>query len=352
MIDIYYHLFFVITLLTVLFIREQSVPIPQKNTSWPILCWLMALTAIILIAFEPIPWGTSADREYYTNEFLELQSGHYKMEIDNDPLFTLYLKFLGNITSYWGMFFVTAFIYVRNYYVTAKRLVPEQTFILFLMMLNAFMFYAYGTNTTRAGFAVSFILLGMTQQKMISQLLLLAIGVLCHFSMIIPALAFLIAKYFDKTNLYIKLWFLSILLSIFFGDYFEHFFAGFEEVDERAGRYLNIEEMDSSYNTGFRIDFILYSCVPMLLGYYYIYKRRFQDSTYKLLYNTYILANIFWILVIRANFSDRFAYLSWFLYPILLIYPLLKTPLLRNQNKRIALIILLQEAFTYFMFLR
>ena len=55
----------------------------------------------------------------------------------------------------------------------------------------------------------------------------------------------------------------------------------------------------------------------------------------------YILANTFWILVIRANFSDRFAYLSWFIYSAVLIYPLVTNPkIVQNSSKWVSLIIL------------
>lgn len=48
--------------------------------------------------------------------------------------------------------------------------------------------------------------------------------------------------------------------------------------------------------------FLLYSCVPILLGYYVLQKRKVQDRIYLLLMNTYVLANAFWIIVINASF--------------------------------------------------
>ena len=38
----------------------------------------------------------------------------------------------------------------------------------------------------------------------------------------------------------------------------------------------------------------------------------------------YLTANAFWILVIRSSFSNRFAYLSWFLMAIIIFYPFFK----------------------------
>jgi hypothetical protein len=46
-----------------------------------------------------------------------------------------------------------------------------------------------------------------------------------------------------------------------------------------------------------------------------------SDPFYARLVNTYLLANAVWILVIHATCSNRFAYLSWFMMPWVLIYP-------------------------------
>lgn len=83
----------------------------------------------------------------------------------------------------------------------------------------------------------------------------------------------------------------------------------------------------------------------MLVGWYYIYRKKFNDRFYTLIYNSYLLTNIFWILVIRANFSDRFAYLSWFLIPFLLVYPLLKQKLDLKEGIWLGTILLAENIF-------
>ena len=54
----------------------------------------------------------------------------------------------------------------------------------------------------------------------------------------------------------------------------------------------------------------------------------------------YILVNAFWLLVIRIPYTDRFAYLSWFLIPFILIYPLSLDKVFKNQNSILACIVL------------
>ena len=90
--------------------------------------------------------------------------------------------------------------------------------------------------------------------------------------------------------------------------------------------------------------------MPIVLGYYVVIKRGIQDRTYTILLNTYTLANAFWVMVIRANYSNRFAYLSWFMYPIVLAYPLLRLDVWGDmQGKRLKQIMLAHIGFTWFM---
>src|SRR5690606_344375 len=114
--------------------------------------------------------------------------------------------------------------------------------------------------------------------------------------------------------------------------------------DNRATNYLS-GQVDTSLfaSTGFRWDFLLYSAVPVFTGWYYIYKKKYYDRHYNLLYATYLIANSFWILVIKANYSNRFAYLSWFMMGLVIVYPLLKKYIVSKQQDLIIYVCL-----TYF----
>ena len=89
--------------------------------------------------------------------------------------------------------------------------------------------------------------------------------------------------------------------------------------------------------------------MPIALGYYSIVKKRITDNWYSVLLSTYCFANAFWVIFIRAAFSNRFAYLSWFLYPVLIAYPLFMLRIWHNQDKNIGLIIMAYVGFTAFM---
>lgn len=309
--------------------------------------FLLLVFTVLSMGLLPVPWNTGADRELYAWIFL-----HGSWDADsmraNDWLFYLYTYVLNNVVDVMGYFVITAIIYAGNHLLAAKKLAPNNQFILFLLFIQAFFFYTYGTNTIRAGFAASFILLAIACiDRLPLMLLFLFVGVNCHFSMVIPALAILLARYYTNVRLFIRLWFLSVAVSAISGHFFEGIFASFVNDDRTS--YLMVESNETHYKMGFRWDFILYSSVPILMGYYYIVKQKIKDEMYIRILSVYILTNIFWVLVIRANFSDRFLYLSCFIYPLVIAYPLLKGYRIPDANKKLAWIVLLSALFTYFV---
>ena len=180
-----------------------------------------------------------------------------------------------------------------------------------------------------------------------------ALGV--HRSTMLPSAAAIVSVYFIKdTKIALRFWMASIVISLVAGPLVEQFFGalGF---DDRLTSYSQ-RQMDAAYmeknfsHTGFRWDFLLYSAMPVAMIWYVAKRRRFNDKTFSMIANTYLLCNAFWIMVIRASFSNRFAYLSWFMYPVVFYYPLLRMNLWEDQDRKTALILFLYSSFTFFMF--
>lgn len=169
--------------------------------------------------------------------------------------------------------------------------------------------------------------------------------------MLLPAGAYITAIFYNKPKIYMTLWFVFIGLFIVFGDVFKNYIAVLD-IDESRMSYFTAEvEAGKFSRTGFRWDFLLYGSIGVFAGWYYTFKKKIGDKMYARLFNTFLIANSFWILVNTANFSDRFAYLSWFIMPLLIIYPLLKVKLFSFQHKRIGFFLLLYYGFTFTMFL-
>ena len=72
---------------------------------------------------------------------------------------------------------------------------------------------------------------------------------------------------------------------------------------------------------------------------------------FNVLATVYLLTNAFWVMVIKAAFSNRFAYLSWFIYPLVLAYAVIRLHLWEDQDKKAAWILLAHAAFTQIMWL-
>jgi hypothetical protein len=122
--------------------------------------------------------------------------------------------------------------------------------------------------------------------------------------------------------------------------------------EDRFSEYLTMTE-DQMRSDGlivtmsFRWDFIAYSALGVGVGYYFIFKRKFDDEYYHWIYNTYLALNAFWILIIRAAYSNRFAQISWFILPIVLIYPFMRERFWINQEKMLTVGILIFYAFGF-----
>lgn len=326
---------------TIVLISYRPIRQTNHNNShiWAI---IIGILVIYRLGCLPIGWGTGCDRENYAFRLLR-SNGSFADQ--TDPLFShisdIIYSLYPNIEAY---FIIIAAIYIIIYLWACKRLVNYQQGWLFIVILLSLGFIQYGCNTIRAGLAFALLLLGITfNWKSIAQIVCFALAAGIHMSVSIPVIMFLISGIYPKTKLFFTLWFLSIPISFFAGNYFNELFLTFD-VDSRTA-YLT--EANQNYNIGFRFDFIIYSMLPIAVGYYYIFKREFQSALYSKLYNTYILSNIFWILVIRANFSDRFAYLSWFLIPIILAFPILKQPTIVDKpNTWLATIILGETVFS------
>lgn len=328
---------------------------PAKVVSVPRFVWAfpLAFLSVWLMASCPIVLGSWDDRSAYASAVLFFQQYGYqtiKVASIGEWVFELYTYVVSLITDYQGWFYITAIVYICNYMLAARRLTMDYAYVLFFSIVCNFQFYDYGTNTVRAGFAASFVMLGLSFcNRFWVMLLCFLIALFSHNSMVIPIFALLIAYKIPKPKLFIWLWLLAIPLSLFAGSFFQQYLMGF--ADERRTTYFAADAMSRAR---FRWDFLVYSATPVLLGYYYIFKLNFKSHFYQWVYCAYLIANAVWILVIKAEYTDRFAYLSWFMFPILLLYPVLTKQLfydVRVQRNHIAMTLACQYAFCYYMYL-
>lgn len=306
---------------------------------------ILFIVMLILLGLFPIEWGYGTDRANYANQLLEFKYGHAKIEpqkgeVGYQIIQYVFSRFV-NATEY---MFCISLIYLTNYFMATRRLVKTQSYWLFVAAVLSMGFTSYNLNTMRAGLAISFLVLGLSMYKSkIKLIVCILIAVNIHTSTVIPGSIILLCSMYRNTRLFYALWFLSIPVSFVAGGYFNALFEGMG--DDARTEYLTAE--NANYNIGFRIDFIIYSLVPMLIGGYYIFRKGVRDRFYEMMYNSYLLTNLFWILVIRANYSDRFAYLSWFMIPFILVYPLLVNKMSLKKGEWLGLILLGETLFNF-----
>jgi hypothetical protein len=304
---------------------------------------------IFYMGLRPLSGEYFGDMATYARFFRNLEFSETAV-FNKDIVFNYFMLFSSKIMSVNVFFLACAFLYVYSLYIVCKKWFPNYWFYAFLLLVGSFSFWSGGVNGIRNSMAGSVFLLGISRDKRIFQIALILLAVGIHKSILLPSLGFLIAQFFNKPKVMIAFWLLCIPLSLAAGGFWENFFAtlGFE--DDRLSYLTDGNVNDDEFSsTGFRWDFLMYSATAVYTGWYFIVKKGFEDKVYYWLFNTYVFANAFWILVIRANFSNRFAYLSWFMMALVIIYPFMKKELIKNQNKVLAKIIFVYFAFTFLM---
>lgn len=343
-----------LTIGCVLSIVNKSAQILLSNQRSKNGVLLYSIAFIVVVGLRPIS-GAFVDTVNYAQSYYELQGNPLFIQGTSDALFSLLMWWCAQRMSVEYFFLIVELFYVVPIILSCKRICPQNYEIALLFFFAAFSFFTYGVNGIRNGMACSLVILAISfiqgnfKDKIICAILsFLAINT--HASTALPVLCMVVAYFVKTPRVMYVFWAFSILLSLIAGGPISNFFAniGF---DERLSDYITADVDEGMFSrTGFRWDFLLYSSVPIILGYYLIFKKRVFDRTYLLLLGTYMFANAFWIMVIRAEYSNRFAYLSWFLYPIVLCYPLLRLKIWpKTQGQKTAIIMAGHLAFTLFM---
>lgn len=264
-------------------------------------------------------------------------------------IFDNILAYIGSLNLGVTSFFVLiAAIYLGSAYWGIKRLFPNDTAMAYLAFLGAFSTFGYGTNGIKAGAAASLFILALSfyrNWKICLPMMLVVLGF--HHSMTMAIAAFVVAVLWKNPKHFFVGWLFCLLCAAAHISYFQELFAGL--TDDSGASYLNSVDSDWGGKSGFRLDFVLYSSMPVLVGYYAIYKHKIESKMYNMLLKVYLVTNGVWMLCMYANFTNRIAYISWGIYPIVLLYPLLDENWGVKKYRVAAKIFMAHLAFTLFM---
>lgn len=313
---------------------------------------------IFIVGLRPISSRYFGDTVNYAYTFYGYQYGTDLYDPNaSEWMFNWLMVTCASVMDVQGFFVIVEVGYVGLMLLACKRLMPNNTSLAMLFCFGAFSFFTYGTNGIRNGLACSLMLLAFsfiqgTKKDKIIVVLLCFMAFNIHRSTALPIFCMVVSLFYRNTKMVFLFWIGSIFISAVAGGFVESFFTGLG-FDDRMDNYLNSTEYDDQFSsTGFRWDFLLYSAMPIWLGWYVVIKKKIFNNQYLLLLHTYILANAFWVMLIRASFSNRFAYLSWFMYPLVLAYPLLVLPIWKDQGKKVGMILMTHILFTYLMWIK
>ena len=308
----------------------------RKNSGYTNSIFLICAIALFVCT---IPMTDKENNDLYRYAMGYLYS-YDLYDLRKDPFWKIIAVFCRDVCklSVGQWLFIIHFITFALRLFVCHQLFRKSVYTALLFVLADFSFWNGATNIIRSALAMSFVVYGIVlflNNAIKYKLIALALFVCArytHSSSILLTGCFLASYFFiKKISWSIAFYLLCIVLSLTLGHYFELFFAslGF---DDRMESYTTDVDYSSFSHAGFRWDFLMYSIVPIVLGWYIIYKQKVNNMIYSYLLNTYILSNAFWVLVIRAGNSDRFAGVSWTLYPIVIAYPLCYIVLLKKQT--------------------
>lgn len=341
-------------MLTVLFALYSSSTSLSTYSSLRLSKVYGLLTLIVVLLFmglRPLSYRFG-DMVIYNIQFNNLKNGA-DLTLKKDLLFEYFTYFMSRLGDADLFFLTCCLLYVIPLYFFSKKVFQDYWGFAFFMLVISFSFWSYGTNGIRNGIATSIFLYGISRNSKILSIAIILLSLSIHKSLIIPSTAYFIVLYLNNPRLYFYFWLISIPISLTLGSLFSGLFLSLGLVEEnRVNVYLgefNQAAEAVSLKVGFRWDFLLYSASGVYVAWYFIFKKKFKDQLYDKIVSIYLIVNAFWIIIIRANYSNRFAYLSWFLLGIVIIYPYLKIQFFKNQNRIIASIIIFYFMFTYIM---
>lgn len=345
--EYYQYIYLIIVTIWTLIEIQKANPTKYKE---PLLAsGLLCIFMVLWIGFRPHSY-LFGDTINYAEWWGLIPWEGIQWDADNFIFDNLY-DWMGSIFSNATLLFViVSALYFICIFFSCKKLFPNHILLAFLVWLGAFSTYSYGTNGIKAGAAASLFIAALAYRdvKWLSIILVL-ISWGFHHSMQLPVAAYILTIFFRDSKWYFYGWAFCLLMAVLHVSTFQEIFANIS--DESGAKYISAshEEVEETVK-GFRIDFIIYSAMPIVMGYYVIFKYKLRDWLYESILHIYLTCNGVWMLCMYASFTNRIAYLSWFLYPILIAYPCFcinnpKHPLVANRNA----FILCHLGFTLFM---
>ena len=329
----------------------------NKNTVTINATWGAIFTVLLVLYMGLRPLDVQfGDTMNYARDFSEYIASKepFTWNWEGEWLFYNLMHWFAKFSDIHMFFLLCAVLYIGSLWLATVRIFKTYYYIPLLVIMGMFTFWQYGVNGIRNGLGASLFILAMTfvnNPKAMIPIILLAIGM--HNSVYLMAAAAVAAWFVKDCRIYFIGWLACVAISYVAGDTIQEYIAqiGFLGGSEKLTGYLTGDIMTGEIvimSMVFRWDFLIYSAMGVAVGYYFIFKRGFNDEYYHWIYNTYLATNAFWVIIIRAAYSNRFAQISWFILPIVLVYPFFKQRFWDNHEKMLGYAILAFYAFAFY----
>ena len=343
----------IVAVMTYFVMREYATikyQLPNKNSKSHIgIALLVAVFMIFFFGLRPLHYIFGDMMNYYEdyNVLIKEQDYSFTWNATNYIFDNLLVGCgaLGLPIDYF--FFFIATIYFGAMLWACMKIYPNDTLLAFLVYLGAFSTYSYGVNGIKAGAAASIFLLAIAYRRnkvLAGAFLFLSLGF--HHAMVVPIAAFLSTFIIKKRKVYLYAWIVSLIMAALHITFFQSLFAGF--TDESGANYLSLSTNERIVS-GFRPDFILYGAIPIFWGDYLIKKFHIKSDGYVFIWKVYVATNSVFLLCTYGSYINRIAYLSWLMYPIMLIYPFLKANIGMKRYHYLEYAVYGNIGFTIFM---
>lgn len=285
----------------------------------------MMVFMILFIGFRPLH-RAFVDMNNYRLFYSVIPASHnfeFDWNAENlifDNIFT-YLATEGVNFSVFIVFM--AVVYFGAMWIALRKWFAQDTLYACLIYLAAFSTFSYGTNGIKAGAAASIFMVALAYKENLKLTIILSLlSWFFHHSMMTVIAIYTVTFLVKNPKIYLGGWLFCVACSVIHINPFQSLMVSM--TDDTGVNYLLNTNSVWGGKTGFRLDFILYSAVPIAIGYYVIFKKRVNSTAYIQLFNLYLGLNALWALCMYIPFNNRIAYLSWFLLPIVSIYPFMK----------------------------
>lgn len=298
--------------------------------------YLSALVIALLFGFRGVNIGTDTPNYIYNYEykFVPMQTFEYNKDILWDFVNYILSRFTEDTIV---LFSLVALGYVFLPLIGLKKILNENILYFYLFFIISPNFFLFGANGIRNGLAASLFLFSFRYYKNYKQWIILIISSLIHLSLLIPLSFYFISRYFRNIKLVLFIYLILLIFTMLGLKFINYIPLEFSRLDA----FINIDRGAKSQKIlNIPINFLTYSIGPIIISSYFILKKKLYDEFFLRISITYILSSCVYIAAFDLDFAVRFAYLSEFLMPLVVVYPFIKFKIIKYREIYLSLFML------------